>query len=126
MVDVKSLLGNAELVDRPKNVTLMFTNVTLNSFMIMWEGVCGADKSPVVGYNISWYNGRDIIGSSLVPSLCEEDSQNESLVANFTSDLAVDFVSVSAENICGVGEATNITNGTYRYYHNYSLNFLWH
>ena len=81
--------------------------------MVTWEGDCDMDKSPVIGYNISWYNGRDILGSLLVSSLCQQDSQNEFriYVANFTSELAVDFVSVSAENICGVGEATNITNG---------------
>ena len=97
----------AELLDRPKDVR--FTNA-LNSFMVTWEGVCddvSVDKSPVTGYNITWYNlERDILGSLLVPSLCGEDS--EFYVANFTSELTVELVSVSAENICSIRGATNI------------------
>ena len=104
-----------ELLDRPRNVMIRFTDITLNSYMVTWEGICDdiLDKSPVTGYYISWYNlGRDILGSLLVSSLCEEDSPNEHYVANFTSELPVDFLSISGESICGIGEATNIINNS--------------
>ena len=89
----------------------MVTNVSLNTFMVTWDNVCDnispVDKSSVTGYIISWYNlTRDLLDDLFVPSSCK-DSETEH-TANFTLNLSVHFVSVSAENVCGRGEATNI------------------
>lgn len=92
----------------------MVTNVT---FMAMWDGICdnisSADNSPpVTGYIIRWYNlTRDILGHSTVPSSCE-DNENEPYTVYFTSESTVQFVSVTAENLCGNGKTTNIVNNS--------------
>ena len=102
-------------MDRPQNVS--FTNTALNLYTITWEGFCDdislKDKPPAIRYILTWYNfERDILGSSLVLSSCKEDSQKDFYTANFTSISAVVSVSVSAENTCGIGEATNVVNNS--------------
>ena len=98
------------MLDRPRNV--MVTNVSLNTSMVTWDNVCDSissvDKLSVTGYSISWYNSaRGIIDDILVPSSCK-DSKSVPYITNFTSNLSIQFLSVSVENPCGRGEATNI------------------
>ena len=90
----------------------MVTNVSLNTFMVTWDNVCDSissvDKLSVTGYSISWYNSaRGILGEVFISSSCK-DSETESHTASFSSRSSVQFVSVSVENPCGRGEATNI------------------
>ena len=98
-------------MDRPRSV--MVTNVPLNTFMVTWNDVCDnispVDKSSVTGYIISWYNlTRDLLDDLFVPSSCKDSETEPHYITNFISNLSVQFVSVSAENVCGRGEATNI------------------
>ena len=99
-------------MDRPKYVR--FSNITLTLYTITLEGICDVslkDEPPVIRYILNWYNlERDILGSSFLLSSCKEDSQKNLYAANFTSEYAVELVSVSAENMCGIGEATNVVN----------------
>ena len=89
----------------------MVTNVSLNTLMVTWDNVCDSissvDKSSVTGYSISWYNStRGILDDILVPFSCK-DSKSVPHITNFTSKLSIQFLSVSVENVCGSGEATN-------------------
>ena len=91
------------MLDRPRKV--MVTNVSLNTFVVTWDNVCDSissvDKLSVTGYSISWYNSeRGIIDDILVPSSCK-DSNSEPHITNFTSNLSIQFLSVSVENPCG-------------------------
>ena len=96
----------------------MVTNVSLNTFMVTWDNVCDSissvDKLSVNGYIISSYNStRGILGEVFISSSCK-DSETEFHTASFSSNSSVQFVSVSAENICGRGEATNdVVDGMY-------------